>query len=149
MKAMACCSPLSEVATTNVAEAENLDTMDYPIEMAHIVGGGEILGVSDDVGRALSAGATEDFVDRGASDGENSQMYYFVRPPSPLAKSRKWPKRDILHRAKPERLGWKQFWSPTLMKLSCMRTFSSLVCICLCILLWLIFYYTFSHSCIS
>jgi hypothetical protein len=43
-----------------MAGVEDLDTMAYPIEMACIVGGGEMPRVSDDDGRALSAGVTED-----------------------------------------------------------------------------------------
>jgi hypothetical protein len=149
MKAMAWCSPLSEIVATNIAGAKNLDTTGCPTKMARIVGGGEMPGAPDDDGRARSARATEDSTGGGASDGENSQMYYFGASTLTLGKIKEMVKRDILQRAKPERLWRKQFRSLTLTKPSCMRTFSLLVCACICIQLWLIFYYTFRRNYIS
>jgi hypothetical protein len=70
------CSPLGE-ATANIAEAENLDMVDNPAEVARTIGGGEVLGASDGEGPALSAGGTDNSADENASDDENSQTYYF------------------------------------------------------------------------
>jgi hypothetical protein len=69
---MAHCCPLSEVATANVAEAEDLDVVDNPVGVAQTIGSGEVPGASDGEGLALSARGTDNFVDGGTSDDENS-----------------------------------------------------------------------------
>jgi hypothetical protein len=76
-KVMARCSPLSEIATANVAEAKNPDVVDSLAGVAQAIGGGEMLGDSDGESHALSAGRSDDSADGGASDDENSRMYYF------------------------------------------------------------------------
>jgi hypothetical protein len=48
MKVMARCSPLSEIAAANVAEAENSDIVDYPVGVAQMIGGGKMLRATDD-----------------------------------------------------------------------------------------------------
>jgi hypothetical protein len=105
MKAMACYSPLSEVIATNVAEAENMDTMDHHIETTHIVGGGEMPGASNDDGRALSARATEDFADGGASDGELSRTYYFGVSTITLGKIKEMVKKGYFAEGEARALG--------------------------------------------
>jgi hypothetical protein len=77
-KVMARCSPLSEIAGANVVEAKNLDVAEIPTEVARAVGGGEVPEASDGEGRASSVGGIDDSTDGGASDIENSWMYYFV-----------------------------------------------------------------------
>jgi hypothetical protein len=77
MRAMAHYSPLRKIAMTNIAETENLDATYCPAETTHIVSEGEAPGVPNNDGRALSAGGTEDSIDGGASDDENSRTYYF------------------------------------------------------------------------
>jgi hypothetical protein len=73
-KVMAHCSPLGEVAVANVAEAENLDVVDNPVEVAQMIGG-ELFRASDGEGPALSVGGVE--ASTGASDDESCQTYYF------------------------------------------------------------------------
>jgi hypothetical protein len=100
MKAMAWCSPLSEIAVTNIAGAKNLDTTGCPTKIARIVGGGEMPGAPDDDGRARSAGATEDSTGGGASDGENSQTYYFGASTLTLGKIKEMVKKGYFAEGK-------------------------------------------------
>jgi hypothetical protein len=74
LKVMARCSPIDEIAIVNVAEAENPDIVDDPMEMARVIGA-ELPKASDGEGPALSAEGVETFT--GASDDEHSWTYYF------------------------------------------------------------------------
>jgi hypothetical protein len=74
---MACCSPLSEVATANVAEAENVGRVESTTEVARTVGGADMPAASSNEGRVSSMGGTVDSMDGGAFDNENSQTYNF------------------------------------------------------------------------
>jgi hypothetical protein len=75
-KAMARCNPLNEVVATNVAEVENLGGVEVTAEVAHTVGG-DIPAISNEEGRVSSVGRTDDSMDEGASNNENSQTYNF------------------------------------------------------------------------
>jgi hypothetical protein len=74
LKVMARCSPIDEIAVVNVAEAENLDIVDDPMEMARVIGA-ELPRASDGEGPTLSAEGVE--TSAGASDDEHSWTYYF------------------------------------------------------------------------
>jgi hypothetical protein len=89
MKAMARCSPLSKNAAANVANVENQDATGHPVETARIVSEGEAPGAPNNDGHALSARGTEDSMDGGASDDENSQTYYFGASTITLSKINK------------------------------------------------------------
>jgi hypothetical protein len=71
-KDMARCCPLSDIAVTNIAEAENPTATDHLEETSHIISEGEAPRVLNDDGHALSAGGTDESADGGASNDENS-----------------------------------------------------------------------------
>jgi hypothetical protein len=74
---MARCSPLGEVAATNVAEAKNVGgCINCDGGGAHR-GGDEMHVVSSDEGHASSGYGNFDSVDEKASDNENSHTYNF------------------------------------------------------------------------
>jgi hypothetical protein len=56
---------------------ENLDSVENTLEMAQTVGGGEVPTTSDDERRLSSLGRTNDSLDRGASNDQNSWTYNF------------------------------------------------------------------------
>jgi hypothetical protein len=70
---MAHCSPLGEFAAANEEEVEDPNVVDDPVEMAQEIVG-ELAGASDGEGPALSVGRADTSI--GASDDENSRMYY-------------------------------------------------------------------------
>jgi hypothetical protein len=68
---MARCSPLCEVAAANVAEAEDVGRVEGTMEVAWMIGGCEVLSASGD------KGGSDDSLDGGGSDNENSRTYNF------------------------------------------------------------------------
>jgi hypothetical protein len=74
LKLMARCSPLSDFAAASAAEVKDPNVVDDLVEMARAVAG-ELAGTSDGEGPALSVGGADTSV--GASNNENSRMYYF------------------------------------------------------------------------
>jgi hypothetical protein len=74
---MACCSPLGEVAATNVAEARNVGEAKIVMEVVPTTGDDEMPAASGGEGRALSGGKTDDSMDEKASNDENLQTYNF------------------------------------------------------------------------
>jgi hypothetical protein len=78
-----------KVTTANVAQAENLDLVGNLAGVARAIGGGEVLRSSDGEGPALSVGGTDNSIDEGASDDENSQRIILEHPPLPKAESKR------------------------------------------------------------
>jgi hypothetical protein len=136
MKAMARCSPLSKNAAANVANVENQDATGHPVETARIVSEGEAPGAPNNDGHALSARGTEDSIDGGASDDENSQTYYFGASTITLSKINKMVEMGYFVEGEARVTGRKRSRSLIMTKPLVMRTFSSLDYACLCILLW-------------
>jgi hypothetical protein len=136
MKAMARCSPLSKNAAANVANVENQDATGHPVETARIVSEGEAPGAPNNDGHALSARGTEDSMDGGASDDENSQTYYFGASTITLSKINKMVEMGYFVEGEARVTGRKRSRSLIMTKPLVMRTFSSLDYACLCILLW-------------
>jgi hypothetical protein len=136
MKAMARCSPLSKNAAANVANVENQDATGHPVETARIVSEGEAPGAPNNDGHALSARGTEDSMDGGASDDENSQTYYFGASTITLSKINKMVEMGYFVEGEARVTGRKWSRSLIMTKPLVMRTFSSLDYACLCILLW-------------
>jgi hypothetical protein len=136
MKAMARCSPLSKNAAANVANVENQDATGHPVETARIVSEGEAHGAPNNDGHALSARGTEDSMDGGASDDENSQTYYFGASTITLSKINKMVEMGYFVEGEARVTGRKRSRSLIMTKPLVMRTFSSLDYACLCILLW-------------
>jgi hypothetical protein len=135
-KAMARCSPLSKNAVANVANVENQDATGHPVETARIVSKGEAPGAPNNDGHALSARGTKDSMDGGASDDENSQMYYFGASTITLSKINKMVEMGYFVEGEARVTGRKRSRSLIMTKPLVMRTFSSLDYACLCILLW-------------
>jgi hypothetical protein len=72
---MASCSPLSEVATANATEVENVDRVVGMAKIVWIVS--EKPATSDGEGHNSSLDAAGDSLGEGASNDENSRTYYF------------------------------------------------------------------------
>jgi hypothetical protein len=143
---MARCSPLSDFAAASAAEVKDPNVVDDLVEMARAVAG-ELAGTSDGEGPTLSVGGADTSV--GASNNENSRMYYFGSSTITRGKIKKMVEQGILPKARPGSLERKRSQSLMTTKPLSMRTFLSLVYACLRILFWATFYCTSRRNCTS
>jgi hypothetical protein len=92
---------------------------------------------------------TEDALSEGGFDGENSRTYYFGSSTITVDKIKEMVEKGYLPKGKAWYQGLKLCQSRAMMKPLYLRTFLLLVCGCLCIQPWRIFYYISRLSCIS
>jgi hypothetical protein len=135
---MAHCSPLGEAAA-GVAEVENIDE-------EHAFGENP---VASDGEKCLASPDAEHTLSKSGSDNENSLTYYFGSSTITVGKIKEMVEKGYFLKGRAHAPGAETMSEPDNDEAMVYEDFLSLACAWLHIQLWLIFYSTSKHNCIS